>query len=83
LHPHKLQDRCNGCGKGFLVDQGINYKVQRLPIVCHNNLAVTAGAIASIALTKSCVLYEPTIFYGTDVLAGQGIADLEKTGHAS
>jgi hypothetical protein len=83
LRPHKLQDRCDGCGKGFSVDHGINCKVGGLPIVRHNNLAGTAGALAAMALTKSCVSYEPNIFYGAGVLAGQGIADLEKIGHES
>ena len=44
-------------------------------------MAGTAGTIAAVALTKSCVSYKPNIFYGMDVLAGQGIADLEKSSH--
>ena len=81
MHPHNMQDQCNGCDTDFSVDHGIKYKEQGLTFGCHTNLVGTTGAIAAMARPSHASCTNSKILYSMDVLAGQDIVDLEKTGH--
>ena len=73
LRPSKLKlaDRCDGCGCGFSVGHALSCKVGGLVGQRHDDTRDEAGALCAMALTESRVSYEPMIFYGTGVNAGQ------------
>ena len=67
-----LCDCCNGCGMGFSVENGLSCKKGGLVGQRHDGARDEAGELAALATTSSRVSYEPMIFYGTGVVAGQG-----------
>jgi len=71
MRPIGLCDRCDGCGAGFSIEHGLSCSVGGLVGQRHDDGRDEAGNLAAMALSKSRVSYEPKIFYGTDVLAGQ------------
>ena len=76
MRPKNLADRCNGCGCGFTLNHAMSCKVGGLVGRCHDDQRDEAGALCAMATTESRVSYEPMIYYGTGVNAGQrGDAD--------
>ena len=71
LKPIGLCTHCDGCGAGFTVEHGLSCKKGGLVGIRHDDVRDEAGALAAMALTNSKVSYEPTIYYGRGVTAGQ------------
>jgi hypothetical protein len=71
LRPKGLCKRCDGCGAGFTVEHGLSCKKGGLVVQRHDDLRDEVGELAAMALTKARVSYEPEIFYGRGVNAGQ------------
>ncbi len=73
MRPVGLCERCDGigCNAGFTIEHGLSCKKGGLVVQRHDDVADEAGALAAMALTASRVSYEPEIFYGKDVTAGQ------------
>ena len=69
--PVDLCSHCDGCGAGFTVEHGLSCKKGGLVGIRHDDVRDEAGGLAAMALTQSKVSYEPTIFYGRGLLAGQ------------
>ncbi len=69
--PLGLCDRCDGCGAGFSVEHALGCKKGGLVGQRHDDVVDESGELASLALTPSRVSYEPEIFSGKDVVAGQ------------
>ena len=69
--PTGLCSHCDGCGAGFTVEHALSCKKGGLVCIRHDDVRDEAGALATMALTHSKVTYEPTIFYGRGVTAGQ------------
>ena len=79
LKPKGLCERCNGvdCNAPFMVEHMLSCKKGGLVVQRHNNIAQEAGKLCALALTPSRVSYEPLIFHGTGVVAGQGSSGSE------
>ena len=75
MRPLGLCDRCDGCGARFTVEHALQCSKGGLVVLRHDNVQDEAGELCSNALAPSRVSYEPPIFYGTDVLAGQRSGD--------
>jgi len=71
MRPTNLCSHCDGCGAGFTVEHGLNCKKGGLVGIRHDDVRDEAGALAAMALTSAKVSYEPKIYYGRDVPAGQ------------
>ena len=71
LRPVGLCAHCDGCGAHFTIEHGLNCKKGGLVGIRHDDTRDEAGGLAAMALTLSKVSYEPQIFYGRDVAAGQ------------
>ena len=80
MRPVGLCERCDGCGAGLSVEHALSCKKGGLVCQRHDDARDEAGELAAMALTKSRVSYEPTIFYGTGVVAGQQGQSGEQTG---
>lgn len=52
-------------------------------VLRHDNVRDEVGALAAMALSTSRVSYEPKIFYGTDVVAGQQSVAPERTSNVA
>ena len=70
--PIGLCERCDVCQVPLTVEHGLSCKKGGLVGLRHDDVADEAGELASLALTPSRVSYEPEIFSGKDVEAGQG-----------
>ena len=62
---------CDGCGANFTIDHGLSCKVGGLVHIRHNDVRDEAEALAAMAIQKSAVSYEPSIYSGTGVRASQ------------
>ena len=71
MRPIGLCERCDGCGAGFSIEHRLGCKYGGLVGQRHDDARDEAGNLAALTLSKSRVSYEPKIFYGTDVRAGQ------------
>jgi hypothetical protein len=73
LKPIGLCERCDGvgCNAGFTVEHGLSCKKGGLVGQRHDDVCDEAGELCMMALTKSRVSYEPEIFHGKGVTAGQ------------
>jgi hypothetical protein len=69
--PIGLCERCDGCGAGFSVEHALSCKKGGLVGQRHDDVADESGELSAMALTPSRVSYEPEIFSGKDVVAGQ------------
>jgi hypothetical protein len=69
-----LCSHCDGCGAGFTVEHALSCKKGGLVCIRHDDARDEAGSLAAMALTKSKVSYEPTIYYGRGVTARQPTA---------
>ena len=69
--PTGLCSHCDGCGAGFTIEHGLSCKKGGLVGIRHDDVRDEAGGLAALALTNSKVSYEPTIFYGRGLTAGQ------------
>ena len=74
MTPGELCDRCDGCGARFTIEHGLQCKKGGLVGIRHDGVGGEAGSLGALALSPSRVSYEPLIFYGTGVAAGQGRA---------
>ena len=72
--PMDLCSHCDGCGAGFTVEHALSCKKGGLVCIRHDDARDEAGSLAAMALTKSKVSYEPTIYYGRGVTARQPTA---------
>ena len=75
-HPIGLCERCDACQVPLTVEHDLSCKKGVLVDLRHDDVADEAGELASLALTPSRVSYEPEIFSGKAVVAGQGCEDL-------
>jgi len=76
MRPVGLCSHCDGCGDPLTVEHGLSCKKGGLVGQRHDDARNEAGSLAAMALTKSRVSYEPTIFYGTGISARrQGQSD--------
>ena len=74
--PLDLCQRCDGCGAGMSVEHALNCKKGGLVGIRHNDVRDEAGALAELAFPKTCVSYEPYIFYGAGArVTGQAAQD--------
>ena len=80
MRPVGLCERCDGCGAGFTVEHGLSCKKGGLVCQRHDDVRDEAGELAAMALTRTKVSYEPTIFYGKDVNAIQASETTQQTG---
>ena len=62
MRPLGLQDRCDGCGKGFSIEHGLNCKKGGLVGIHHNDVRDEAGGLLETCFAKTYVSYEPPIF---------------------
>ncbi|KAL7524012.1 hypothetical protein ACHAXR_000406, partial [Thalassiosira sp. AJA248-18] len=72
MRPIGLCDQCDGCGASFTIEHGLNCKKGGLVVQRHEDARDEAGELVMMALnSRSCVSYEPLIFYGRGVTATQ------------
>ncbi|KAL7474100.1 hypothetical protein ACHAW6_000092 [Cyclotella cf. meneghiniana] len=81
-----LPDQCNRCEAGLTLEHGLSCKQGGLVGIRHNDMHDEWAHLCSIALTDSCVVIEPAIFYGNATQAGATNAAtnaLATTNHAN
>ncbi|KAL7530159.1 hypothetical protein ACHAXR_003343, partial [Thalassiosira sp. AJA248-18] len=62
---------CDCCGAGFSIEHGLSCSKGGLVIQRHDAARDEAGELSAMALSNGRVSYEPLIFYGKGVTAGQ------------
>ncbi|KAL7478797.1 hypothetical protein ACHAW6_004593 [Cyclotella cf. meneghiniana] len=72
--PANLTDQCDGCGSGLTLEIGLSCKKSGLIGICHDDVLDEWAHQCSIALTDSCIVIEPAIFYGNGMRAGANSA---------
>ena len=82
LKPLGLPQHCDGCGAGLSVEHALSCKKGGLVSIRHNDVRDEAGAMAELALPKTCVSYEPQIHYGTGAKVSGAAAQARCCGRA-
>ena len=77
-----LPQHCDGCGAGFSVEHAISFKKGGWVSIRHDDVRNEAGALAELALPKTCVSYEPFIFHGAATRVGGAATPAECSSNA-